>query len=320
MNFEELGLTLKRQRETLGLTIEEVMEATKISRRNIVAMETGNRDDLPHPVYTKGFVRSYARYLGLDAEELCMVVDRDFQFGEDEPLEQPYDVSPGAEKAFHEPVRPKGESRKGSWMTFLIVLMLVGVVVYLVVNLNKSDDSVPTAPPVTIEETAPEAASTEPDFASDSAAAPSEGVEESAGQEMPEVSAVPEAEQPVPEVEAVPQAQLPAAPVRAAAGETVDDEDETSGTEEDQPKYAHMMVITATSDKGCWVGVWRGDAERMARDFVLKKGEPLRLMFNTPRRIRIGNVAGVTVTYNGAPYSLDDTKGNIQTLRFGYSD
>ena len=55
------------------------MEATKISRTNIVAMEGGDRSALPLPVYAKGFVKSYARYLGLDADELCMVVDREFQ-------------------------------------------------------------------------------------------------------------------------------------------------------------------------------------------------------------------------------------------------
>jgi len=40
-------------------------------------------------------------------------------------------------------------------------------------------------------------------------------------------------------------------------------------------------------------------------------------MFNSPRRIRIGNVAGVTMTYNGKPYALDSSQGNIQTLTFG---
>lgn len=39
MNFEELGLTLQREREKKGLSIEVVMEATKISRTNLVAME-----------------------------------------------------------------------------------------------------------------------------------------------------------------------------------------------------------------------------------------------------------------------------------------
>ena len=56
----------------------------------------------------------------------------------------------------------------------------------------------------------------------------------------------------------------------------------------------------------------------MARDFgVLKQGEPLRLMFNHARRIRIGNASGVTVSYNGQPYPLDLKRGNIQTLTFG---
>lgn len=82
-------------------------------------------------------------------------------------------------------------------------------------------------------------------------------------------------------------------------------------------QYDHVLIIRAISDKGCWIGVWRGNETAMARDFVLKQGEPLRLMFNNPRRIRIGNASGVSVTYNGKPYSLDAAKGNIQTLKFG---
>lgn len=310
MNFQELGETLQREREAKGLTIKAVMEATKISRVILLALENGDRSSLPHPVYAKGFVKSYARLLGLDPDELSMVVDREFRLSEPEPTDVTYDVSPNAEKAFqgNEPV-----SRKRSvWPSILIVVALCCAVVILVLNLNRAKNPEPTAPaPAVQTEETPVAPTSPPEIV------PEAGESRSAAEgEMPVAEqAAPEQAAPAdtPEVEPV-----PAAPAEAAVDEAADEE--AAITQEGVPneaRYAHVLIIRATSDEGCWIGVWRGEETKLARDFVLRKGEPLRLMFNSPRRIRIGNVAGVTVTYNGNPYPLDANRSNIQTLTFG---
>jgi cytoskeleton protein RodZ len=76
MNLQELGSLLKQERERRGLSVREVMDATKISRRNLNALEDGEVKLLPHPVYLKGYVRNYARFVGLDPEPLGAVVDK----------------------------------------------------------------------------------------------------------------------------------------------------------------------------------------------------------------------------------------------------
>lgn len=75
MNLMELGGLLKQERERRGLSVRDVMDATKISRRNLNALEEGAVKLLPHPVYLKGYVRNYARLVGLDPEPLVSVVD-----------------------------------------------------------------------------------------------------------------------------------------------------------------------------------------------------------------------------------------------------
>lgn len=75
MNLQELGSLLKQERERRGLSVRDVMDATKISRRNLNALEDGEVKLLPHPVYLKGYVRNYARLVGLDPEPLGAVVD-----------------------------------------------------------------------------------------------------------------------------------------------------------------------------------------------------------------------------------------------------
>jgi len=305
MNFQELGLTLQREREKKGLNMEVVMEATKISRINLVALEKGDRSSLPHPVYTKGFVKSYARFLGLDADELSMIVDREYQSEGYDEDDIAYDVSPLAEKAFHENDVP-ADKKRSMWPALLVIVFLIGVIVVLVVNLNKNDEQQPVEPPASteaVEETAP--LPSEPVTPKPKEETPSlDGSDDTASTESD--SAKPQANsKPAPIVEPKPEPKVEQKPAK------------TQAAKPEKQKYDHVLIIRATTDKGCWVGVWKGDEADMARDFVLKEGEPLRLMFNNPRRVRIGNASGVSVLYNGKPYLLDNAKGNIQTLRFG---
>lgn len=78
MNLLEVGALLQRERERRGISIRDVMDSTKISRRNLTALEEGQVGSLPHPVYLKGYVRNIAKMVGLDADELAQVVDQQF--------------------------------------------------------------------------------------------------------------------------------------------------------------------------------------------------------------------------------------------------
>lgn len=65
-----LGETLQRARQSKGVTIEDAERVTRIPRKYIEALEVENYGILPAPVYARGFLRSYASYLGLDPKEL----------------------------------------------------------------------------------------------------------------------------------------------------------------------------------------------------------------------------------------------------------
>lgn len=340
MNFQEMGLELKRARESRGLSLDEVVETTKISRRNIVALEEGNCDHLPHPVYAKGFIRSYARLLGLDGEELAMVVDQEMTELECQDPEG-YEVTPAADKAFTASEGP-ATSGKSRWPSILLLVLLLALLVGLIFYfgkmggalLPKSDEAAVEQPAEqaqapAVAELQPEPAAqsemegaAQPETASQEeveaaaevaeetgAQAPEQGVQ-SAGSSMAEAAGAGE-EKPVEAQQAATEVVTAQQP--PAEQETVG---ETEEQESDRQLYAHLLVIRAISDKGCWVGVWKGDEKKMYRDFFLRNGEPLTLKFNSKRRIRIGNVAGVTVRHNGKPFELDDSKGNAQTIVF----
>jgi len=65
-----LGETLQRARLSRGVTFEEAERVTRISRKYLEALELENFSILPAPVFARGFLRSYADYLGLDPAEL----------------------------------------------------------------------------------------------------------------------------------------------------------------------------------------------------------------------------------------------------------
>lgn len=64
------GEELKREREIRGISLKEISDETKISKRFLEALERNDHKTLPAPVFTRGFVRQYARYLGLNTEEM----------------------------------------------------------------------------------------------------------------------------------------------------------------------------------------------------------------------------------------------------------
>jgi cytoskeleton protein RodZ len=67
--MDSIGDFFKQVRETKGLTVDEVASKTRIRTDFVKALEEGNFAKLPDQVFARGFVRSYARSLGLDEED-----------------------------------------------------------------------------------------------------------------------------------------------------------------------------------------------------------------------------------------------------------
>jgi cytoskeletal protein RodZ len=65
-----LGDALRLKREQMGVTLPQAAEDTRIREKFLQAIESGDYQSLPGTVYTKGFLRNYAGYLSLDAEEM----------------------------------------------------------------------------------------------------------------------------------------------------------------------------------------------------------------------------------------------------------
>ncbi len=64
-NLCGIGQLLREGREKRGLTFGEVSNALFIRKRVVEAIEEGDWDNLPHPVYVKGYVTQYAAFLNI---------------------------------------------------------------------------------------------------------------------------------------------------------------------------------------------------------------------------------------------------------------
>lgn len=83
------GTWLRRQRQTRGIELREIADHTKISIRYLEALEADRFDVLPAPVFTKGFLSQYGRYIGLDADQVVNTYLNALQEGDPSRTEEP---------------------------------------------------------------------------------------------------------------------------------------------------------------------------------------------------------------------------------------
>ncbi len=69
MNATDVGASLRNARKNKGLSLSELANKTKISVSMLQAIEMNDAAKLPADVFARGFVRAYAREVGLDAEQ-----------------------------------------------------------------------------------------------------------------------------------------------------------------------------------------------------------------------------------------------------------
>lgn len=68
--MKEIGLRLKQKREENGVSLEEAAEDLKMRSSQLQSIEEGKKEDFKDVFSLKYFIRDYAKYLGLDGEEI----------------------------------------------------------------------------------------------------------------------------------------------------------------------------------------------------------------------------------------------------------
>ena len=122
----EIGRYLEQKRKERGLSLEEVEQATKIRKRYLTGLEREDYTILPDAVYARGFLKTYANYLGLDGEALS----RQLKSARKPRRERKITYNTRPESDFEKPlVTPSGLSgmRKRRISTSAIVTLVVAL-------------------------------------------------------------------------------------------------------------------------------------------------------------------------------------------------
>lgn len=174
------GSWLRRQREVRDITLREIADDSKISLRYLQALEEDRFDILPAAVFAKGFLRHYARYVGLDPEDVVnyyLVARQSNQPSEerDEPRHR----------------RPPNTAWRWTWLFAVLVGLLLAVVAVLSYLAEQRREALPesaiapapiTEPPAT-DSPAAEPPAEQPPAESNTSAqtpTPAEGIAEAA--------------------------------------------------------------------------------------------------------------------------------------------
>lgn len=335
MTFDELGAALRAERERRGLRIEDVADHLKISARHLRALEEGDGGSLPHPAYARGFIRSYAAYLGISSEEIHDALTG-MTSGEAAP--QPPVFTPEAAP------RERRGGRGGGVLALVLILLagigyaawhwgvpaLSGLETRRLAQPSPPLTSARPAPAseakIAAKDTARERSQDAPAAASMTSSERRDSSGDAAGQNAARVDPSPmQAARPAGASASAPRQErqdVPAPPavqpdaagagaegagdrgMAAAPAAAAGDETATPGQ--------HKVIITATEE--CWI---HSNADKTdTRQFSLRKGDTFALTFARSLDLKLGNAGGVRIRYDGQSLPPPGQSGQVKTLTF----
>lgn len=266
-----VGLAFFNAREKKKLTIDDVHESLRISPRQIMALETDDFASLPDPMITRGFIRNYARLLGIDAEPILSA----YQASHQETA--PHSINLQSENIV---ISGPGKAIRQRYMlASLLVLILLGA--WLVYDQNFSMQQPQQLPTKTIASVAPPAPAQDGSAALPEAALPAaERINQ--GESTPDAPSDQAAVEPSVSQGALPstQALTEVGPAATAAGRI-------------------KLLFTAES--------WASVTDRNGQEIYNKNksaGSEDSVEGQPPFNIVIGNVAGTKLIYNDKPVDL----------------
>ena len=282
------GEKLRREREKRSITLDQISDSTKIGTRMLQALEEDRFSQLPGGIFNKGFVRAYARHLGLDEDQT--VADY-LEASGDAPPVQP-------ELPAEEPVRRIEAStdvsrRQLPWGLFAAILLLAALVLSIWSQRQKNHESnaAPASP-------APPAAQ---QLVEDhSAPAPTVPGPTSERNPSPIKSTVNPAAQ---VTSAVAPARNPATAVPKPPADTTA-----------LPAQGEFVVVIQAREDS-WTTITADG--RTVYSGILPAGDQRAIPGRTRVIVKAGNAGGIDLRFNGKKLNPLGESGQVRTITFG---
>jgi cytoskeletal protein RodZ len=303
VDVASFGEKLRQAREARNITLQDLAASTKIATRTLQAIEDGRFDLLPGGIFNKGFVRSYAREVGLDEDE---TVAEYLEASKSAPLETDLDVLASQ-------VEGARRIRQASGPNAATVVGVVAILVALVLGglwLEQHRKDVR-------EQAEEEHKRAEISAANQAAQTPSIPQQAVAAASSVPVSAAPG--------ETAPSAASPGALNTAGTGQsgtastaTTQPAAKTSVASGSRAATGAGIEISVSAKARAWISVLRDDRPAETLTLDPSKPELSSRTYTAKDRVTliVGNPAGVEVTCNGKPTGSLGKPGQRSTVTF----
>jgi len=294
------GEGLRREREMRGITLEEISAHTKISIHFLQAIEADDLGKLPGGIYTRNFIRAFARYLGLDEERVM----NEYQSS----------ANPGGDFDFSRFtfVRPNRESRASTWIGLLLAAaMLTGG--YLLFRYSQRTAGAPRS----AAQAATATGQKQPTPAPAQTAAPpgSPAVTGSEGVAPPNPSPQGEANPPTP----APSASGSSAPLATGSPTHAASANQNAASPPAGPEGAELtgaagsdLVLQVAATERAWVDLGADGKTVLQR--VLKQDEIQTFKAKKYFDLTTGNAEGIVLTLNGETLEPLGRRGDVKKI------
>jgi cytoskeleton protein RodZ len=320
------GDKLRREREMRGVSLDEIATATKIGTRSLKALENEDFSKLPGGIFNKGFVRAYAKFLGINEDQA--VADYVIAAGEAEQNSENVMERIAAESERRENEKRIERAREESaeppftWNTIAIVVVLAvaGVLGWQYYSRNKAlkaqqstaaaTSGVPQAGSITPPSSTPSESATAVATTPAAVAAANQGAI-APGSSTRQVATV----TPVENSKAPANAQLPAASQAPAATNTSASASKSpNGLTASTTAPAQEFVVVVKTTKESWVSSRADNKSEPGR--LLAANSEATFRARNHLQLSIGNAGGVEVSFNGNPMGSVGKEGEVKTLVF----
>jgi cytoskeletal protein RodZ len=132
MNDEHFGTCLRKAREERALTIGDLSASTKVPRSAIELLESGNLSGLPAHVFVRGFIRSYAKAVGIAESRPLSLFDRAINAHDEEARAKSASPVVDPVLAGGVPDEDEGSSRRRGLgvAVFVVILVLIATITF----------------------------------------------------------------------------------------------------------------------------------------------------------------------------------------------
>jgi cytoskeleton protein RodZ len=283
------GDKLKREREMRGVTLDEISESTKIARRHLEALESEDFASLPGGVFNKGFVRAYARFIGINEDQA--VADYSQAHKEEERPEEQFPLEIH-EKPDRE-LNPRNSQVPLIGSVMALLLLVAGFTVWRGKK-HQTESVVPSAAAASRTEAPEQQPTSKTRRAEQSSAAATETAS------APKMMAV---DQKVP---------VPEPPNGAMAAVTPAKKEPQAERMALTPKNSFFVIIKAKED--AWISVV-ADGRRVSHG-MLRADKQRFVRAGKQIILTTGNAGGIDVSFNGKPLGAIGNESEARTIFF----